>query len=599
MNSAKLEPIAAPIGGSGPAPEQALLSWIQQYAPYGVVTLDDSLQIRSWNHWMEVHSGLHCEEVAGKKLFDLFPDLVERKLMSTFERALQGESSVLSTALHHYLLPLRSTFTEAGTERMRQTARVAPLFEPGKPCGIVVVIEDVTQREKQAEALVRQHRRDALISWALAHLLKTDQPGRSVRQLFFKIAEHLELDTFLVYLRDLETGALNLEATGGIPVESEKRFGDCPFLGLLPADSTEATILNSVAESPAPEFAVLKQARISAAVIIPLVAKERNLGLLCFATWTRKVIGRDEADLVSTIAKFLATALDRDNTSQQLRRAKEELGQHAQVLEQKVQERTARLQETVSELETFSYTIAHDLRAPVRAMTGYCEVLLQDSTAELSPSARHLVTRIERASERMDSLTRDLLEFSRVSRQEVALAPVELEPIIDDLATLRGREVRDAIQVRSPLLPVLGHRGLLQHVFSNLVDNAVKFIRPGGTPRISISTEPAMVSHPHTNARGLSFSAAHCAPPAEPAEAAAVPGRRVRIWVADEGIGIPREAHQKIFGIFERGVSESDYEGTGMGLAIVARAMQRMGGSCGVESEPGQGARFWLELPGA
>jgi PAS domain S-box-containing protein len=588
-------PTLPPVGPQ----DQALLSWIQQFAPYGVITLDESLRIRTWNHWLEVHSGWRGKDVAGKKLFELFPDLLERKLTGPFERALQGESSVLSTALHHYLLPLRSTFPGAGTERMRQTARVAPLFEQGKPSGIVVVIEDVTQRESQAEALERQHRRDALISWALAHLLKTDQPRKSVRQLFFKIAEHLDLDTFLVYLRDPETGALSLDAAGGVPVESEKEFGECPFLQLLRSDTSEPTILNSVAQRTEPQFSAFKRARISAAIIIPLVAKERNLGLLCFATWTREVIGRDEADLVTTIAQFLATALDRDNTSQQLHRAKEQLGQHAQLLEQKVHERTARLEETISELETFSYTIAHDLRAPVRAMTGYCEVLLQDLAEELPPDAHRLVSRIARASERMDSLTRDLLEFSRVSRQEVALAPVQLEPIIDDLTALRGHTVRAAIQVRSPLLPVRGHRGLLQHVFANLVDNAVKFVQPGATPRIYISTEPAAAGYPHTSPRNLIFSATHCPPEPDPARPIELSANRVRIWIADEGIGIPREAHHKIFGIFERGVSDTNYEGTGIGLAIVARAMQRMGGAYGVESEPGKGSRFWLELPGA
>src|SRR6202000_2680531 len=105
--------------------EQALLSWIQQFAPYGVVTLDESFQIQSWNHWMELHSGMRFADIAGKSLLALFPDLQERKLVSHFERALQGESSVLSTALHHYLLPLPSLFKETGVAHMLQTGRIA------------------------------------------------------------------------------------------------------------------------------------------------------------------------------------------------------------------------------------------------------------------------------------------------------------------------------------------------------------------------------------------------------------------------------------------------------------------------------------------
>src|SRR5581483_10126300 len=109
-----------------------------------------------------------------------------------FERALQGESSVLSTALHRYLLPLPSPFRETGQVHMLQTARIAPLFVEDKICGVVLVIEDVTQRERQAEILSRQHRRDELLSWALAQLLQTDQPRKAVRPLFFKVAEQLD-----------------------------------------------------------------------------------------------------------------------------------------------------------------------------------------------------------------------------------------------------------------------------------------------------------------------------------------------------------------------------------------------------------------------
>src|SRR5688572_19327752 len=126
---------------------EALLSWIQKFAPYGVATLDESFQIRSWNQWMELHSGRRFEDVVGKDLFTLFPDLLERRLVSHFERALHGESSVLSTALHRYLLPLPSLFRDHGLVHMLQTARIGPLFFEEKVCGIVLVIEDVTQRE--------------------------------------------------------------------------------------------------------------------------------------------------------------------------------------------------------------------------------------------------------------------------------------------------------------------------------------------------------------------------------------------------------------------------------------------------------------------
>ena len=548
---------------------------------------------------MELHSGKPLAQVEGKDLFALYPDVRKRKLVAWFERALQGESSVLSTTLHRYLLPLPSPFRESPTAKMLQTARVGPLFYGTKICGIVVVIEDVTQRERQAEALSRQHRRDELLSWALAHLLKSEEPRKVVRRLFFKIAEQLDFDTFLVYLRDLETGHIGLEAFGGVPVECEQDFLAPQLLKLLADQTQEPFVLESVQNLPQPEYATLKKARISSLIALPLVAGNRNLGLLCFACWNRDSVAVDEAELVKMIAQYLATALDRENKGTQLRKANELVSDHARLLENRVRERTARLQETVSELETFSYTIAHDLREPARSMTGYCEVMLEDFADTLPPDARLVVEKIAHASKRMQALTRDLLEFGRVSQQDIALSPVKIERIIEEVAALRLPAVQDALKVRAPLRPVIAHYGLLQQVFSNLIDNAVKFVQPNAGPKITISTEVVRHGSASTRSRALVFSSTNAVPEASASTSPAGSAEYVRIWVRDEGIGISPNAHQKIFGIFERGVTASSYEGTGMGLAIVARAMQRMGGACGVESEIGKGSSFWLELPAA
>jgi len=579
--------------------DSALLTWMEQFAPFGVVTLDKSFQVQSWNHWMDLHSGRRSQEVAGKNLFTLYPDLEERRLLGPFQRALEGESSVVSTALHGYLLPLPSPFRETAPAFMLQTARIGPLFSKGVVCGIVLVIEDVTQRENQAIMLGQQHQRDELLSRVLTHLLKAERPRKAVRTLLFKIAEQLDLDTFLLYLRDPDTGHLNLEALGGIPAEADKDLRGCPFIAVLSGKSNTTLSLNSVQTQTSPEYAALRKLGVSAAVVLPLIADERNLGLLCLATCSRVAIPAEESDLLTTIAQCLAIAIDRENSNLLLFRAKEQLREHAQYLENRVQERTARLQETITELETFSYTVAHDLRAPARSMTGYCEVLLEDFPQGLTPEARKIVERISRASRRMETLTRDLLEFSKVSRQDIALSTVRLEPLIEDLVASRAPAVRQSIKVCSPLLPVRAHRGLLQHVFSNLVDNAIKFVRPGAAPKITIATEIVSRSSPNTRSTPLVFSSTEELPQEPPNNPSNEAPRQVRVWVRDEGIGISPEAHQKIFGLFERDCSAEGYEGTGIGLAIVARAMQRMGGTCGVESEPGKGSGFWIELPEA
>jgi signal transduction histidine kinase len=174
---------------------------------------------------------------------------------------------------------------------------------------------------------------------------------------------------------------------------------------------------------------------------------------------------------------------------------------------------------------------------------------------------------------------------------------VEIEPIIEDLLALRPAAVRQAITICGPLHAVRAQKDLLQQVLSNLVDNAIKFVNPQTQPKISIHTEVVSHSSPSIRSGHLLFSSTESG--RVEAGAAEAASKQVRIWVVDEGIGIRPELHQKIFGIFERGVNAGTYEGTGMGLAIVARATQRMGGSCGLESEPGKGSRFWVELPAA
>lgn len=579
--------------------EAAVLSWLRQFAPYGLITLDPSFRVRSWNHWMEQHAGKSADEVIAQSLFSLYPDLRQRNLSTHLERALAGESSMLSTALHRYLLPLPSPFPEKGLPYMLQTARISPLISEGATCGVVIVIEDVTQRETQAQALARQHRRDELLSWALAHLLETEQPRKAVRQLFFKIAEQLDLDTFLIYLRNGETGQLTLDTVGGVPLESDADFVDCPFQSVLNGQPQDMVVFNSLPALGGPECAKLRQIGVTAAVLLPLIAKNHHLGLLCFGTCTREQIAPEELELLRTIARYLASALDRENTNLQLRRAQELLRDEAQLLESRVQERTARLRETISELETFSYTIAHDLRAPARSMSGFCEVLLEDFGETLPPGARGPLQRIAQASRRMENLTHDLLKFSKVSRQEILLSAVDISSIIEDLTTLRLPAVRKAITIQAPLHPVLGHRGLLEQVFSNLIDNAVKFVPPGISPKITISSEEVETPLRGVGSRTLLFSSGIPTVQEIVERNAETPGKTIRVWVRDEGIGVPREIQQKIFGIFERGMSSQTYEGTGIGLAIVARAMQRMRGACGVESEPGHGSAFWLELPSA
>lgn len=219
------------------------------------------------------------------------------------------------------------------------------------------------------------------------------------------------------------------------------------------------------------------------------------------------------------------------------------------------------------ELEAFSYTISHDLRSPLRALLGYASVLAEDYGAQLDENGHQMLARMTRAVHHMDSLTRDLLSYTRIARQELTMEPIHLETVVEEIVSLNAKLQPPAanITITPVMLPVHGHRMLVKQSLTNILENAVKFVQPGTQPTIRLRTEPRE--------------------------------KAVRIWVEDNGIGIDPAYHGKIFGIFERVGDVKDFEGTGIGLAIVARSVQRMGGHCGVVSSLGAGSRFWIELP--
>lgn len=249
--------------------------------------------------------------------------------------------------------------------------------------------------------------------------------------------------------------------------------------------------------------------------------------------------------------------------------AKEKISRHAQDLEATVAERTGKLRDMVAQLEAFSYSISHDMRGPLRAMQQYSTILLEDCGSRLEPREREYLNSIARASNRLDRLIQDVLTYSRVSRSSIELVPVDLDKLVRDILSQYPtfQPPRAVVDIEAPLPVVLGHEASLTQCISNLLANAVKFVRPGEQARIHI-----------------------------------YPGQkngRVKVWFADNGIGIAPENHQRIFNIFERVNSESEYEGTGIGLSIVKKTIERMGGDVGLESELGKGSRFWISLPGA
>ena len=297
---------------------------------------------------------------------------------------------------------------------------------------------------------------------------------------------------------------------------------------------------------------------------------------------------REESEKANVRLQFEIT--ERDRAEQALQQAQAKLRAHADTLEQTVAERTTQLRASIGELEAFSYSVAHDLRAPIRAIHGFTQLALEMSREEVGPSAAELLQRVVKAAIRMDSLIQDVLSLSQVIRRPMTIESVDVETLVRTLVEERPElsPPRAEIKIESPLLPMLGHAVTLSQCLTNLLGNAVKFVELGVVPRVRVwSEELAAPAIGGIQASGL-------APPL-----ASMPETRprVRLWVEDHGIGIAPEAHKTIFEIFQRLHHSTQYEGSGIGLAIVRKAIERMGGRVGVESERGKGSRFWLELP--
>jgi PAS domain S-box-containing protein len=236
-------------------------------------------------------------------------------------------------------------------------------------------------------------------------------------------------------------------------------------------------------------------------------------------------------------------------------------------LEKNLHMRESDIEELRQEVTFLAGTVSHDLQAPLRSVQGSLETL-RDSDVIDDEEKMKDIDRIIQQVKRTNGLIKGILEYSRLGRNALDMVPLGLSQICSEvilqLDTLIREEHADVI-IERPMPRVLAHSTTLYHVVQNLVLNAVKFTKPGVTPRVVLRAESRNGS--------------------------------VRLWVIDNGIGIAPEYHERIFQVFQRLHGSEEYPGNGLGLAIVRRGIQRMRGSLGLMSEVGEGSRFWLELP--
>ncbi len=271
-----------------------------------------------------------------------------------------------------------------------------------------------------------------------------------------------------------------------------------------------------------------------------------------------------------------AVAIDSDITERirvekSLEEAKEQIDRHASQLEKSVAERTATLEASLQSISGVLYHVAHDLRAPLRTMQGFTTILEEEYAARLGETGGDYARRIAAAASRMDKLIQDLLAYGRLAHVSLSPAALDLNREIKSVLRKLAVDIRAThalVRVDRLLPKVWADPAMLDLILINLLKNALVFVSPGDSPRIEIQAQ------------------------------AIAPGT-VRIAIQDHGLGIAPEHQELIFRVFERLHPQNVESGTGIGLAIVRKAAERMGGMAGVESKPGVGSLFWFELPAA
>lgn len=428
-----------------------------------------------------------------------------------------------------------------------------------------LILHDITDRKRGAEELEARVRQQEMVARLGQRALASCDVNALIQEAVNVLAKTLRVD--FCQLLELQPGSGDWKMRAGVGWNASL-IGD----GILSAragslanytlQSNEPVLFHDLrGETHFQEQRFLLDHGVISGMNVLLRKADQPYAILGVYSCQPRAFKAHDVHCVQAVANILATAMERTQAVEQIQRFNAEL-------EQRVTQRTEQLESANRELEAFSYSVSHDLRAPLRHMDGFVEILRSSiPDAELNEQTRHSLRAISEAARKMGRLIEDLLAFSRMSRAEMNFVPVNVGTAIEKI---RG-ELQCDCQNRDitwvvPALPVVnGDPEMLRLVLTNLIANALKYTRPREQARIEIGTEGT--------------------------------DREIVFFVRDNGVGFDPQYGHKLFGVFQRLHSAREFDGTGIGLAIVRRIVLRHGGRVWAEGVPGNGATFYFSIP--
>jgi PAS domain S-box-containing protein len=436
------------------------------------------------------------------------------------------------------------------------------LGKDGVLVGTVGMVTDITERKLVEDQLRRSADRLAMLHDLDQAVVAAQSPAEIGRAALGRMRRMMPCQWCTVVLFDLQRREAQMIAgfAGGAHLApAPMPLDDLSSGEAVPSGSVRyIEDLGSIGDLPPLQRQLLAEG-IRTLLSVPLLIEGEAIGEINLGSSTAAAFDAEDRDIAFEIAKPLAIAM-------QHARLREELARQSGELERRVAERSAAVRAVTAELETVLYSVSHDLRAPLRQLLGFSRFLLDESGRELDPSALHYAQRIHEAADRVTTLVDDLINLSRIGRQDLLRREVDLTPLVEDVVgQFRSASDGRAIEWKIEELPTVdADLALIKVALTNLVSNAVKFTRPRARATIRI----------------------------RPVESEG----QVGLAVEDNGVGFKMAHAGKLFGVFQRLHRADEFEGNGAGLAVVQRIAHKHGGRVWAEAEPDSGATFYLTL---